>query len=30
MLKIKQKSGVPFLPFYTFSASFDKICPGSN
>jgi hypothetical protein len=25
--KNKTKSGVPFLPSYTFPASFNKICP---
>jgi hypothetical protein len=27
ILKIKQKSGIPFLPFYTFFASLNRICP---
>ncbi len=27
ILKIKQKSGIPFLPFYTFPESFNKIYP---
>jgi hypothetical protein len=27
ILKIKQKSGIPFLPFCTISASLNKICP---
>jgi hypothetical protein len=26
ILKIKQKSGIPFLPIHTFPESFNKIC----
>jgi hypothetical protein len=27
ILKIKQKSGIPFLPLFTFPASSNNICP---
>ncbi len=27
ILKIKQKSGIPFLPYYTFPESLNKIYP---
>jgi hypothetical protein len=30
ILKIKQKGGIPFLPLFTYPASFNNICQNSG